>query len=253
MTKTTSYLLNAVCILSLLYFILIAAYSGIRTSFLWFWPFLSACCAAASLLLHMGISRMDKAPWRFLTPAVSACVWISLLLLLATECSILHSAAKEPEKEAEYMIVLGAQVRGDTPSLTLKSRIDAAAKYLMTHPELKVICSGGQGKGENLSEAMAIKNGLIASGIDPSRILLEDQSTNTVENLRFCLSLLPDASTKTIIVTNDFHCMRAGLIAKKCGYANSSTLSAGQFLLTTPHYFIREFFALVKDFLSGNL
>ena len=154
------------------------------------------------------------------------------MLLLATECSILHSAAKEPEKEAEYMIVLGAQVRGDTPSLTLKSRIDAAAKYLMTHPELKVICSGG---------------------IDPSRILLEDQSTNTVENLRFCLSLLPDASTKTIIVTNDFHCMRAGLIAKKCGYANSSTLSAGQFLLTTPHYFIREFFALVKDFLSGNL
>ena len=131
MTKTTIYLLNAVCILSLLYFILIAAYSGIRTSFLWFWPFLSACCAAASLLLRMGISRMDKAPWRFLTPAVSACVWISLLLLLATECFILHSAAKEPEKDAEYMIVLGAQVRGDTPSLTLKSRIDAAAKYLI--------------------------------------------------------------------------------------------------------------------------
>ncbi|MDE7325644.1 MAG: YdcF family protein [Lachnospiraceae bacterium] len=252
MTKSTIYLLNTAGVLSLIYFILIAVYSGIRTSFLWFWPFFSVCCAAASFLLFLGMGKKSTF-WRFLTPAITACVWLSFLLLFSVEYAIMRSAAKEPKEESEYMIVLGAQVRGDKPSLTLQARIDSAAEYLTAHPQIKVICSGGQGKGENLPEALAIKNGLVAKGISPSRILIEDRSTNTVENLRFCLDLLPDPSSPTIIVTNDFHCMRAGLIAKKCGYANSFTLPAGQFLLTTPHYFIREFFALFKDFLFGNL
>lgn len=253
MTKATICLLNITGIISILYSIMILLYSGIKTSFLWFWPFLAACCAAVSCFLRLSQGHGTQVLWRILSQTATACVWLSLLILLLVEGFILHAASAAPSADAQYMIILGAQVRGDTPSLTLKARIDTAARYLQAHPQIIVICSGGQGSGENISEAAAIRRGLLSAGIGEERIRLEDASTSTVENLRFCMELLPSPDTKTIIVTNDFHCCRAGLIAKKCGYTNGSTLPAEEFLLTTPHYFLREFFAILKDFIAGNL
>lgn len=253
MTKSTIYLLDITSIVSVVYFAMIAFFSGIRTSFLWFWPFLAVCCAGASFFLRFAQGHRSDMPWRVLSPVTVAVIWTAFLILFLTESYILNAASAAPGGEAQYMIVLGAQVRGDVPSLTLQARIDAAAEYLRAHPSVMVICSGGQGSGENKSEAAAIRDGLLDAGIEENRILLEEASTNTVENLRFCKELLPSADTPTIIVTNDFHCRRAGLIAKKCGYTNILSLPAGQFLLTTPHYFLREFFALFKDFLVGNL
>lgn len=253
MTKATIYLLNLTGIISMIYFAMILVYSGIKTSFLWFWPFLAACCAAVSFFLRFSQGHATQALWRILSQTATVCVWLAFLSLLLVEGFILNAASATPSADARYMIILGAQVRGDTPSLTLKARIDTAAAYLKTHPDVIVICSGGQGSGENISEAAAIQRGLLSAGIGEERIRLEDASTSTVENLRFCKKLLPSPDTKTIIVTNDFHCCRAGLIAKKCGYTNSSTLPAKKFLLTTPHYFVREFFAVLKDFIAGNL
>lgn len=253
MTKSTIFLLNTTSILSILYFIMIAVYSGAKTSFLWFWPFLAACSAAASFLLRYAGRHRSTAPWNILHPAVIACVWLAFLVLFFTECRILRSASEAPEADAEYLIVLGAQVRGDKPSLSLQARIDTAAEYLLSHPKVTAICSGGQGKGENISEAASIRDGLLSAGVSADRILLEEASTSTVENLRFSQRFLPSAGAPVVIVTNDFHCYRAGRIAEKCGYENVSTLAAGQFLLTTPHYFLREFFALFKDFIVGNL
>lgn len=253
MTKTTMFLLNITGIASIVYFAMITSFSGIRTSFLWFWPFLAACCFASSILLHAAAKRAGTMPWRALSPALICCVWAVVLILFAGECFILRASSMTPPDNVKYMVVLGAQVRGDVPSLTLKARIDTAAEYLLAHPDVTVICSGGKGPGENKPEAAAIRDGLLAAGVAPERILLEDASTNTVENLRFCKDMLPSADTPTVVVTSDFHCRRAGLIAQKYGYTNVSTLPATQFLLTTPHYYIREFFALVKDFLVGNL
>lgn len=253
MIKSTIFLLNTTSVLSVIYFIMIAFYSGIKTSFLWFWPFLAVCAAAASFLLRYAQPRRTAAPWRIVSPALMALVWLAFLVLFFTECRILRSATDAPEENAEYMIILGAQVRGDKPSLSLQARIDTAAEYLLAHPAMTAICSGGQGKGENKSEAAAIRDGLLAAGVSSDRIFLEEASTSTAQNLRFCQKLLPSSDTPVVIVTNDFHCHRAGLIAEKCGYENASTLAAGQFLLTTPHYFLREFFALLKDFIVGNL
>ena len=246
-------MLHFIGIISVVYSIIIAAYSGIRTSFLWFWPFLGICCFAYAQFLRLAALHAQEKNRRFLPPLLTALFWFAFLCLFLTECFLLHASEKEPAQDASHLIILGAQVRGDTPSLSLQARIDTAAEFLLAHPEVTAICSGGQGTGENKSEAAAIRDGLLSAGISADRILLEEASTNTVENLRFCQPLLPSPDTPAMIVTNDFHCLRAGLIAKKCGYANSSTLAARQFLLTTPHYFVREFFALLKDFLAGNL
>ncbi len=253
MIKSTVYMLYFISTISFIYSIIIAAYSGIQTSFLWFWPFLGICCFGYARLLNRAAVQAQEKSGRFPALLLTALFWFAFLFLFLTECLLLHTAKKEPSPNVSHIIILGAQVRGDTPSLSLQARIDTAAEFMLAHPQVTAICSGGQGPGENKTEAAAIRDGLIAAGIASDRILLEEASTSTVENLRFSQPLLPSPSSSTVIVTNDFHCLRAGLIAGKCGYTDCSTLAAKQFLLTTPHYYIREFFALLKDFFAGNL
>src|SRR4051812_11327360 len=85
-------------------------------------------------------------------------------------------------KNADYLIVLGARVKGTTPSLAFASRINTAAEYLKKNKETLVIASGGMGPGEAISEAESIKRELVQQGISETRIILEDQSTDTYEN-----------------------------------------------------------------------
>ena len=106
-----------------------------------------------------------------------------LLLLLVTSILVMGKMKARPGPEAGTVIVLGCQVRGQTPSLLLSYRIRAAADYLNEHPETKVIVSGGQGSGENISEAECMRRALIARGVAEDRILLEDRSRTTLEPL----------------------------------------------------------------------
>jgi uncharacterized SAM-binding protein YcdF (DUF218 family) len=124
-----------------------------------------------------------------------------------------HSQLKAPD-EAEFIIILGARVKGTTPSLSLQYRIDAAASYLKRNSQAIAVASGGQGPGEDITEADAIKQGLMDQGIEESRIIIEDKSTSTVENIKFSKKLLPKNLEKGLLVSNDFHLFRAKMIAK---------------------------------------
>lgn len=115
----------------------------------------------------------------------------------------------------DYIIVLGARVKGETPSLSLEYRIDAAANYLLEHSNCIAILSGGQGNGEDISEAEAMKRGLIEYGISSSRLILEDTSTNTKENIAFSKELIPSHLKSGAVVTNDYHLYRTIKIAEK--------------------------------------
>ena len=249
MTRSAFYILNTFGAVSFVYFFIIIAYSGMRTSFLWFWPFLGVCCFLYAYVLRAcSLSPAGKAAHR-LTPFLTALFWLAFVIFFLVECVLLRSSSSEPREDTEYLIILGAQVRGDTPSLSLQARIDTAGEYLKEHPSVKAICSGGQGPGENKTEAQAIFDELVAAGIEPARLALEDTSTTTRENLRFCLDSLPSKDCPVALVTNGFHCYRAGVIAQKTGYTNVSLLPANHFLATTPHYYMREFFALIKEWL----
>ena len=126
-------------------------------------------------------------------------------------------ANQKPEDTIEYIIVLGARVKGETPSLSLQYRIDTAAEFLLNHPSCVAILSGGQGEGEDISEAEAIKRGLMAYGIPNSRLVIEDTSTNTKENIVFSKKLIPTHLTHGGVVTNDYHLYRTIKIAEKQG------------------------------------
>ena len=111
--------------------------------------------------------------------------------------------------DADYIIVLGSKVNGTKPSYSLQYRIDKATEYLKSHEKTIAIVSGGQGKGEDISEALAMKQGLIKQNIAEDRIIMEDKSTSTDENITFSKPLIPADMKKGMIVTNDFHMFRA--------------------------------------------
>ncbi|MCT4781528.1 MULTISPECIES: YdcF family protein [Exiguobacterium] len=148
-----------------------------------------------------------------------------------------------------YVIVLGAGVKGETPSLILKYRIEAAARYGKQFPETTFILSGGQGKGEAITEAEAMRRGMRAAGIAADRLLLEDQSTSTTENLAFSKRLLPDSENQVSIVTSDFHLYRARKEAEQLNL-RSDAIPAETPLSGVLRYGMRERVAIIVKYLQ---
>ena len=267
-------------VFAFLYSTVVVYASGKATSFLWFWPLTCVIAlVAAALLLFVLTGRLP----RLKTTAMCLCgvFWLCMAVFLTVEAVVFAAGRKAPAEDAEYVIVLGAQVRGEVPTLVLSARIRAAAEYLKEHPQAIAVASGGKGSGENISEAEAIRRGLVRLGIAEERILLEDQSTSTAENLRFSAEVIQryersragevvasdgagtDASTDTgnpirfvskevVLVTNDFHVFRAVKLAKNLGYTDVTGLGATEFFAVTIQYYVREFFAITKEALSGN-
>ncbi len=150
-----------------------------------------------------------------------------------------------------YLIVLGAKVKpGGVPSLSLQYRLDAALNYLKENPTTNVIVSGGQGPDEEQTEASFMRDYLIANGIEKDRIITEEQSTSTYENLYYSFALLPETEQAVTIVSNDFHLRRATYIANKLGY------EADVIVANTPKSVelqlnIRERLALLRTYILG--
>lgn len=187
--------------------------------------------------------------------------WKKGLLLLGTagliyagflHIKILQHIKETPPPDVDYIIILGARVKGDVPSLSLQARIEAAGEYLLNNPSTIAIASGGQGPGEDITEAVAIKDELVRLGVVPDRVILEDKSTSTYENIAFSKQLLPKGLKEGLVVTNDFHLYRAKMIAKRYG------LELGGLPAETPRQavvksYAREYLALTKYYLTTVL
>lgn len=151
-------------------------------------------------------------------------------------------------KDVKYEIILGAGLYGDKPSPILQERLDAGLAYLELHPNTKVIVSGGQGSNELISEAEAMKNFLVSKGINPNRIIEENKSESTFQNLEFSQKKLEEQGIKNnevLIVTSDFHLYRAMEIADYLGLKTEG-LPAKTPIVLRIQYMIREFPAMIK-------
>ena len=158
---------------------------------------------------------------------------------------IYYSNDKVPKNAT--VIILGCQVVGENPSLMLYDRMTAALDYIKENPESKIIASGGKGSGENISEALAIKRFLVKSGVDESRIYLEDQSVDTYQNLNYSANVIKNNNLKkeVVVVTDGFHEFRG------VNYAKRSGLKAFAYSCNTRWYFSlsyysREVLAIMK-------
>ncbi|WP_235848472.1 YdcF family protein [Litchfieldia alkalitelluris] len=179
-------------------------------------------------------------------------VSLGLLYVVYLQFNMYIATKQEIPKNADYMIILGARVKGTTPSLSLQYRIDAAEKYLKNNPKTIAVASGGQGNGEDISEAESIKRELVKSGINESRILIEDQSTSTNENIMFSKDLLTVGMKTGVVVTNDYHLFRAKLIGSDYDLELVG-IPAKTPKIAIPKSYIREYLALTKYYLLKYL
>ena len=176
-----------------------------------------------------------------------------LFLFCLCEGFVLRGFHSTAPADLDYLIVLGAQVREDGPSAVLKYRLDAAAEYLCQNSDTLCIVTGGKGSGDAVSEGEGMRDYLIKIGIDPARIIVEDQARNTVQNIQYSMRLMSSPDAPTALVTNNFHVTRALALARKQGLTDVYAVSAPSTLLYLPNNMFREFFGLTKDFLLGNL
>ena len=160
---------------------------------------------------------------------------------------------KRCRRQVDYVLILGAQVRGTWITDSLKRRLDAALDYLSRFPDAEVIVSGGRGSGEDISEADAMAFYLMDRGVEESKIIKEDRSTSTRENLRFSRRFLDAQKDSTAVVTNDFHIYRALLTARREGYVNVYSVPASSNPVFQINYLVREFFAVAAMYLPGRI
>ena len=183
------------------------------------------------------------------------CLVVFLVLCCFEALIIARGEEDNSAISVDAIIVLGAGVNGETPSLTLQTRIRAAAEYMALHPDVPVVFSGGQGPGEDITEAEAMSRALWSNSEEwNQRYILEERSTSTVENLAFSKALLQergiDTDTAVIgVVTNDFHIFRATLIAEREGMTVVGFPAELPWWWLTTNYYVREAFALGKTLL----
>ena len=148
----------------------------------------------------------------------------------------------QSDENLDYIIVLGAQVRADGPSKVLKHRLNTAIDYLKKNPETICIVSGGQGYNEPCTEAKAMAEYLEAAGIAKERLILEDKSKTTEQNIKYSKKYMKDGASVGII-TNDFHMFRAMQITKGEGLKSAKAIAAGSNPLYLPNNMLREYLA----------
>lgn len=207
---------------------------------------------SAALIPIFHLLRNRKWPRRILAGLLAVLV----IAMAVTGCLIASACGGRGEPEADYLIVLGTKVNGTQPSLMLRQRLDAAVEYLNTYPDATAVVTGGMGNDESISEAECMYNYLTGAGIDPDRIWMEDQATNTVENLRNTLTLIDlrtgQAPEHVTILSNEFHLYRAGLMARDLGLDASLIPAKSENFLLFANYFLRDIFAVWKYIILGG-
>ncbi|MGL4730742.1 MAG: YdcF family protein [Clostridium sp.] len=155
---------------------------------------------------------------------------------------------------SDYVIVLGAGVKGETLTTTLKDRLDATLTYIdKSGFKGTIVVSGGQGPGEDISEAEAMKRYLVKEGVESERIVKEDKSTSTYENFKYSKGVIESLNgndigeEKITAITTDFHGPRSKMLSKRNGYENVKLYTSNTRWYLVPVMYVREFFAFGKS------
>lgn len=204
--------------------------------------FLAALFGAYALLAFL-IKKHGK-PARIARLVLNICVCIGILVVGITEGLVIHASLGDPEESCQYMLVLGCMVRDDGPSVSLRNRIDVAYDYLTAHPKVIAIVSGGQGEDEPMTEAQCMYEQLVARGIDPDRVWMEDQATSTWTNLQYSLALIEEKTgsrpARIGLLSSEYHLFRASLQAKDLGVDTVGIPAKTTLPLDALNHFLRE-------------
>lgn len=241
-------------------YIILALETFLLAMFLISLPFVNVGNMAGSLIciVLMTITvRPDIVQRLWAKPAgkvigIAALLIFAVFMLFAGIFSVKMLGAMDVENEQpSAVVVLGCQVRGQRPSKMLRRRLDTAVEYLNEHKELPVIVSGGKGNDEEISEALCMKNYLTENGISEERIIMEDKSKSTDQNLEYSFEILDKMGLprSIVLITDGYHQYRAQLIAEKHGAESIGSRSASTEFRFIPTYWVREWFAILQQLL----
>lgn len=201
-------------------------------------------------VIHMWIKRVWEEKIGKLLLSIVGVVVSVIILLAITETSCMLNACMKAPAENATAVVLGCRVYGERASMSLVERLEAAYDYLKEHPNAMCVVSGGQGSGENISEAECMYRWLVDKGIDASRIYKEDKSTSTEENIAFSKEVIQKngLNEHIAIVTSEYHTYRAGVIAKENGLSFGSAPGHTAIWLF-PTFYVRELYAILAEWI----
>ena len=244
--------MSVVC---LVYYFAMITYAGVGTAFApaWIIAFLFfGISAVVGFLNHKGTINLPVWFKRGYLIFVGLC----FALFFVLEGLVISGMSSKPQKELDYIIVMGAQVKGTVPSKSLLRRIEAARDYLNENPDTIAIVSGGKGDKEDITEAECMYNYLVGYGIPEERIIMEDKATNTDENIEFSMEIINGISNvenpSIGIVTNNFHVFRTLCVCDEKGYDVTGIPAESDEILFI-NYMVRESFALVQYKLTGRV
>ncbi len=167
--------------------------------------------SAWEVMIHDLISHLFSAIYLYIE-------FMILGVIIASRIAARH----EPEKNKDYLIVLGCGIRKDgTPTPLLRGRLDRALGFYekqkeQTGKELIFITSGGRGPNEVISESLSMKNYLMEHGVPEERIIEENKSTDTFENMKFSKEKIKEpTAAKIAFSTTNYHVFRSGVFARR--------------------------------------
>ncbi len=198
-----------------------------------------------------GKGRLLKVPIALRTISYVLIALAMTVLIICTIAMVSHFGDKG-EKDLDYIVVLGAQMRDNGPSIIFKYRLDAAYTYLSENPDTICIVSGGQGQNESVSEGDGGKDYLVSRGIDPERVIAEPKAMDTSENIQYSLDIMKkaadaDKQLKVGIVTNNFHVFRGVHLAKMLTDDEVCGIAAYTVPWYLPNNMVRECFGIIRD------
>lgn len=190
-----------------------------------------------------------------LRKAIIVLVCLGFAYFCAVEVPIIKNSRTDEDPGRKYLIVLGAAVHGDEASLALTHRLEGALEYLEEYPDSVAIVSGGQGDGEDISEAECMERWLLEQGISAERIIKEDKSTSTAENLENSFAIIrargDDPDGNVAICSSSYHLYRAKSMAKLLGADTVGVSCPFGYPIFTLGCYIREAFGVTHLWVFG--
>ncbi|MFA9560169.1 YdcF family protein [Evansella sp. AB-rgal1] len=214
--------------------------------------FIVANLAILSIILFF-TQRRNK----FVTRILAGGYLLFLLSFFIVQGLILYEVERSkaaPLENIDVVVILGAGLQGDRLSQTLESRLEKGVEYLLENEDVPVIVSGGQGPGETITEAEAMGRYLLEYGIREERIYYESRATTTYENITYSEEIMVELGfhePTVLVVTSDYHALRAKMIANKVGIHSYSS-SGESPLFVRINYLIREYFGVLKTMFYHN-
>lgn len=252
-----------------IYFIIIVAYSGISTAYCGIWLLLAAVFIVMGCFRARSRGRKDGMPRRLPIFVYTSFV-LAMVVSIAAMSLVISGRERRTEADLDYVVIVGDRVFADGISTALRLKLDRAVQYFVENRRTILVLSGGQQEGDPVPEALAMYNYLRFRGVPEQNMVMEMDSENTRENIRFSLDIIEQdlqrrnrdvlpglrresEDLRIGILTSDFNMYRSMRYARKDGYPEVYGISTRTDLVLYPHECVRETCALVGDMLTGRL